>query len=78
MADDDLAARRLRDAVVRLREQVRGRALTGRSHEDADEAAGDRIGMRRAGGRVKDLRRASELGQLQEGRHDTASRSGLR
>lgn len=37
---DDAAARRLQDAVRRLTEQTRGRALTGRSHEDADDVTG--------------------------------------
>jgi hypothetical protein len=37
---DDVAVRRLRDAVARLGQQTRGRPPTGRSHEDADEVAG--------------------------------------
>lgn len=40
VAGDDVAVRRLRDAVARLDRQTQGRARTGRSHEDADEVAG--------------------------------------
>ena len=37
---DSTAVRRLRVAVCRLAGQTRGRALTGRSHEEADDVAG--------------------------------------
>jgi hypothetical protein len=39
-ADQDTAVQRLQDAIRRLAEQTRGSARTGRSHEEADDAAG--------------------------------------
>jgi hypothetical protein len=81
--DSSVPVGRLQDAVRRLAEETRGRQLTGRTHQDADDEAGtvltddavgdcctlalpwgDLIQMRRAAGRVKDLRRADELEAL--------------
>src|ERR1700689_3807870 len=42
-ADQGAAARRLKDAVRRLAEETRGRGLTGRSHQDADDVTGTAV-----------------------------------